>query len=140
VIGDDVTLIGAFLRMGRGESVTDNVSSGGIFANIDVDTGIILEAAQGRESNKLYGYHPDTHVQIVGSQIPEWNNLIQRVKAIAKKVKGTTIVGWDMAYSDKGWIMVEGNGDGSLESHQSGFPGGLKPLVVSLMDKYFENK
>ena len=60
-------------------------------------------------SFELYLNHPDTGEQILGSQIPAWDDLLELVKLLAKKFKKQRIVGWDMAYSTDGWVIVEAN-------------------------------
>ncbi len=136
VIGNKVYINSVFLRMGKGQSIVDNASGGGIFAGVDIERGIVNTCAKEFSSIVNYNYHPDTHVQIVGLKLPQWDNLLKMVNTMALKVKGTTLVGWDLAYTDKGWIMVEGNNDGAFESIQM-LNDGLKPLLFSRMDEYF---
>lgn len=97
-----------FLRMGMGGNHTDNMSSGGLAALVDPETGIIYTS--GRD---WLGYthiaHPDTGVQLVGFQIPEWDNLLKMVDELAHVLPEVRLVGWDLAYTDKGWVFVEGN-------------------------------
>jgi hypothetical protein len=138
VVGEEVSIYSAMLRIGKGLSQVDNVRSGGLCASVDIKTGIVQHSAKEYASNMTYNFHPDTHVQIVGFQLPQWDNLIATVTAIAKKVKGTTLIGWDMAYTDEGWIMVEGNSNGSLASSQMVYNVGFKPYLFAKMDKYFE--
>ena len=97
-----------FLRMGMGGSHTDNMSSGGLSALVDPATGIIYTT--GRDwLGKTHLFHPDTGVQLVGFQIPEWDVLMGLVKEISNVIPEVKLVGWDFAYSEKGWTFVEGN-------------------------------
>lgn len=97
-----------FLRMGSGDSHTDNMSSGGIAANIDFETGIICTEGRDWEGNK-YMFHPDTNVQLIGFQMPEWDSVKKIIKEIANVLPEVRFVGWDLAYTENGWIFVEGN-------------------------------
>ncbi len=139
VIGTRVIIDHIILRMGLGNSVVDNFSAGGIFASVDVEHGIV----QGRAINLLgdkFDFHPDTNVQIVGYQFPEWDKLLKLMTSMALKVEGATLVNWDVAYSNKGWIMVEGNEDAGFTGFQITEGKGLKPLLYSRMDEYFAYK
>ena len=97
-----------FLRMGSGDSHTDNMSSGGIAANIDFETGIIYTEGRDWEGNK-YMFHPDSKVQLIGFQMPEWDKVKEIIKEIAGVLPEVRFVGWDLAYTENGWIFVEGN-------------------------------
>lgn len=67
-------IIGAVLRVGRGGMNIDNASSGGLFAEVDIDNGIIRHNAVNYQ-NKEYVVHPDTQVQFLGFQIPMWDDI-----------------------------------------------------------------
>lgn len=97
-----------FLRMGSGGSHTDNMSSGGIAANIDFETGIIYTHGRDWVGNE-YMFHPDSKVQLVGFQMPEWDTVKSIIKDIANTMPQVRFVGWDLAYTTNGWIFVEGN-------------------------------
>lgn len=108
---DGPVILSALLRMGGNNSFVDNYSAGGLIAQIDIETGIVFTKGI-RGSNREYIYHPDTQKQIVGFNVPAWHDAIELVKELATVVPEQRYVGWDIAYSDKGWVMVEGNGRG----------------------------
>ena len=97
-----------FLRIGVGPSVVDNAASGGIFAPIDPETGIITQKGI-TESGVYYLKHPESGVVLPGFQIPEWSAAVALVKELADVIPECRYVGWDCALTEKGWIMVEGN-------------------------------
>ena len=106
---NEVSVIQTILRVGEGDSFVDNVSSGGLFAEIDKNTGVIASPGFRDFEKTHYDVHPDTNVAFVGSQIPEWTELIGITKELALRMPKQPLVGWDMAYSNRGWVMVEGN-------------------------------
>lgn len=71
--------------------------------------------------------------------MPEWGEALSLIKAMATKVKGTTLIAWDIAYSDKGWLMVEANENGDWSIIQSNKQEGKKAELHSYMDRYFKN-
>lgn len=97
-----------FLRMGSGGSHTDNMSSGGIAAMIDYDTGIIYKEGRDWEGKK-YMYHPDSKKQLIGFQMPKWDEVRTVIKDLVNVIPEVRFVGWDLAYTTKGWTFVEGN-------------------------------
>lgn len=95
------------LRIGRNGAFIDNAVAGGIFAPIDIETGkckIGLDVM----TNKIL-VHPDTGMELVGFPLPEWSALVELVKDLAKSMPTVRYVGWDFAYTEQGWVMVEGN-------------------------------
>ena len=107
-----VEVIHPFLRVGRGSSVVDNAGSGGIMGNIDVATGRVYAAAD--ELGREYKTHPDTGVSLIGFTIPKWQEALTIVKQMAQVVPSVRYVGWDMALTPKGWVMIEGNDKGQF--------------------------
>ena len=98
----------AFVRLGRKGSVVDNGGAGGIIAALDCSSGIVI--SDGRDENGIiYERHPDSNLTIRGFQVPEWDEAIQLCHQLVKVVPKQRYVGWDLAYSEEGWIMVEGN-------------------------------
>lgn len=138
-IGEDVTILGGGLRIGKKNAFVDNGGQGGMYANIDTVNGIIATCAHDY-SNQEFRYHPDTGVQIVGFKLPEWDKAIELIKSMATHYKGATLIAWDIAYSKYGWVMVEGNDNGAWCIMQSNLQKGLKPKLYALMDRYFAYK
>ena len=53
--------------------------------------------------------HPITKEPIKGFKIPYWNDVIKLVKKAGLVVEGVGYVGWDIAITDNGPILIEGN-------------------------------
>ena len=119
---EGVEVIAASLRTGRGGSIVDNAGAGGVFGTIDIETGTI--EAVGDEFGNSYEAHPDTEARMVGFTIPRWQEAVELAKELATVVKGNRYAGWDLALTEKGWIMIEGNARGQFIwqiSSQKGF-------------------
>ena len=96
-------------RFGTNRSgIVDNASSGGIFANIDIKTGI-LEEAYSYYSKDFYEKHPDTGIQIKGVKIPNWNMIKENLLKIATKFPYINFVAWDIVPTKEGFSVIEGN-------------------------------
>lgn len=137
-IGNEVTIYGAAMRMGTGNAFVDNAGSGGIFCHINHLYGFVDSNAKDYLGNE-YIVHPDTNIRFVGFDIPNWSELIELVKDIALVIDGATIISWDFAFSNKGWVLLEANDVGGPDLIQD-YEDGNKYILHSLIDKYFEYK
>lgn len=100
-------IMAAYLRIGVND-IVDNFNHGGMVVPIDLDTGIIHDVAVDKKGN-TYRKHPVTKTPIIGFQIPLWNSVLKLVTEALKIVPEVGMVGWDVAISDKGPVLVEGN-------------------------------
>lgn len=107
----------AVLRIGKGDSLVDNASAGGITANIDLETGIIDTIGKTYNGDK-YIKHPDTNVCILGHQIPRWKELCETAEILAKRFQEYSFIAWDFALTEKGWVIVEANQVGAFDVYQ----------------------
>ena len=126
-----ITTVCCFVKIGRGASIVDNGGAGGFLAAVDESTGRI--ATPGRtEHGEVITVHPDTGVEIVGYQIPAWEDLKSTVMELVKVLPEQKYVGWDLAWSEtKGWVLVEGNSGGQFVGPQISKQQGVGPIIES---------
>ncbi len=85
-----------------------NGSRRSIICPVDIESGILHKA--GGDSNKMsYDFHPVTNATIVGVQILYWKEIIQMLNIAAARVPQVGYVGWDIAITPTGPILIEGN-------------------------------
>ena len=99
-------ILGAFFRIGVDGNVVDNGAAGGILCQLNKD-GVIQRCLN--KNGTEYVYHPNTGLQLVGFQIPHWEKALNLALELAKQQPNIRFCGWDLALSDQGWIMIEGN-------------------------------
>ena len=126
-----VEVIHPFMRIGRGGKVVDNGGAGGLLANIDPETGRIFACMD--ENAIIYEKHPDTGLDIIGFTIPHWNEALALAKELALVVKGNRYTGWDLALTNKGWVMVEGNPMGQFVGWQIPTQKGFKSEANTIL-------
>lgn len=97
-----------FMKIGRAGSFVDNGGAGGIFVGIDPETGVFNTDGY-NEMNNRFICHPDSGIHLQGFQLPEWEEMLRICREMAQKVPHVAWIGWDMAYSQSGWVVVEGN-------------------------------
>lgn len=127
---EGIEVMGAFMRTGRGGSVVDNCFAGGVFGIIEPETGKII--AVGDEFGKNYIAHPDTNEVMLGYVVPYWKEALEFIDGLARTVKGTNYCGWDIAHTDKGWVLVEANSRGQFVWQMPTDKGTLKETNESL--------
>lgn len=98
----------AHLRVGNGGRPVDNLHSGGMFAPIDIDTGVIQYPAYDKD-RKTYEKHPMTGVAIQGLRIPLWEQAKEMCLRASEVVPQMRYVGWDVAVTPERPVLVEGN-------------------------------
>lgn len=98
----------AILRMGVNKSFLDNATSGGIYTSVDED-GTIRFDAYAEKKGIYYDKHPDTGVVFKEFKVPMMKEAIELTKKAALLVPELGYIGWDVAISDNGPVIVEGN-------------------------------
>lgn len=99
-------------RIGRaGSGAVDNYMVGGLVAAVDVDTGVIgpAQVRLQRPGRRLLTHHPDTRHPVAGQVVPEWPALLELVHRLMSVFPDAVHIGWDMAVSRDGPVVVEGN-------------------------------
>ena len=124
------------VRFGNGVNAVDNFHSGGMYSVFD-NNGIITKPAVDREGN-VYTIHPVTKVQIEGFKIPHYQEAIELAIEASKVVPQLGYVGFDIAISERGPVIVEGNELPGYDLYQSKVhlnenKEGLKPLFDSVI-------
>ncbi len=98
----------AFIRIGNSDRPVDNLNAGGMCAPIDVKTGVITHVGYDKDRIE-YKVHPKTGTKIEGFKIPRWQEAVDMCVKAAGRVPQMGYVGWDIAMTDNGPVMVEGN-------------------------------
>ena len=101
-------IVASFLRVGSGEKPVDNFNSGGMVTPLDPQTGVALCRAVNK-AGVLFEGHPITGTVFEGFQVPLWEQVTQLVKEAAGVIPGVRYVGWDVAVTPTGPVLVEGN-------------------------------
>lgn len=98
------------LKIGRGGSCCDNTGQGGMFCRVDVPTAKICSVAVD-DALCEYDRHPDTGVPFVGYPIPKLPEALSLVRRAALVIPQIGHIGWDVAITPNGAVIVEGNAD-----------------------------
>ncbi len=97
--------------MPTGGSDVDNFSSGGIAAPVDLDTARLgcAVAKYPNAKGDFFESHPDTGGKIKGREVPCWAEVCDLVRSAHAKLDKIPSVGWDVAITKEGPVLIEGN-------------------------------
>ncbi|MDD2518314.1 MAG: sugar-transfer associated ATP-grasp domain-containing protein [Bacilli bacterium] len=95
-------------RIGNGDSVVDNFHAGGLSTLIDIEKGELKGPGYTKKLEKS-DMHPLTKVVIDGYKIPYFDEIKEMVTKAALVNDKIHVVGWDVAITDKGPLIIEGN-------------------------------
>lgn len=107
-----VGLIAAFLKIGRKGSDVDNAGSGGnVDCGIDIRSGKLYNPVQFNSWDDVVNIsqHPDTGIQLSETFIKDWGKIIAQVKDFQARIPFLKVIGWDVALTDNGPVIVEIN-------------------------------
>ncbi|MBP1649045.1 MAG: hypothetical protein H6Q30_2490 [Bacteroidetes bacterium] len=93
-----------------GDAYVDNFRHGhlgNISMEIDIDTGTLREPYSQRVEPPRV--HPKSGRALAGFQIPFWEETLATVKDCARKFSPIGTVGWDVAVTPTGPVIIEGN-------------------------------
>ncbi len=128
---DEVDILGCRLRISVNLPV-DNMAAGNLAAPIDEATGRLSGPAVYSDITKTEQvFHPETNEKIPGFQIPFWNETLSMVKKAAKLHPQNRSIGWDVAITEKGPGLIEGNHDWCKLLWQLPVKKGMKDILIN---------
>jgi hypothetical protein len=124
-----VYILGARLRITI-NSIVDNLAAGNIAAPINLETGIVEGPGVFSDITKNdLDIHPITGTKITGFKIPFWSETLSLVKNAALIDTNNKSIGWDIAITNDGPELIEGNHDWCKLLWQLPVKKGLKPVL-----------
>lgn len=101
------------LRVGRKGEAVDNFHAGGIAIGIDASGRLKREGISFRANlcQALYTRHPDSGLVFEGRQIPFYHEAVEMVLSAQRALPQILSVGWDVAITPNGPVLMEGNYD-----------------------------
>jgi len=121
---DGVKLICAFLKFNTKGGIVDNLSAGGYACPIDIQTGNLVRGMTGIKelTNIFLPRHPKGFL-FEGESIPFWSETVDMVIKAMDALNEAFYVAWDVAVTDDGPVIVEGNNNpGHIIQAISGVP------------------
>ena len=108
VVNNKVHCMYSVLRMGINNMTVDNSSSGGLNTRLD-ENGVITRACFSDKTISYYTVHPTTGMNLVGFKVPMFKKAIALCEKAALVEPKLGYIGWDVAITKDGPVIVEAN-------------------------------
>ena len=116
----NVEIASAYLRMSICDSHIDNISSGGCQVGIVLETGRLKKYGYSLIQTigvKILTEHPITKTKFEDFLIPYFQEVKELVIKTSPLIPGLRLIGWDVAISESGPVLIEGNSDYDLSGN-----------------------
>ncbi|MBD5326038.1 MAG: hypothetical protein HDS04_05090 [Bacteroides sp.] len=113
----EVHILKMLLRAGVGESVVDNYAHGGCVYDLNTTTGHIISPSLMKTGEEVY-IHPGTDIFMLGRKVPNWDKVVNGVVAAHKLLPQCRFIGWDVAVTQTGIELIEGNHNPDYELYE----------------------
>jgi hypothetical protein len=117
--GKQSEFISSILKLPTKKNITDNYVTGGLAVPIEFENGKLGAAVQQDYAGKRLYAHPDTGNVFIGSRIPYWRSIVELCLCAHDLFSEFAFVGWDVAVTEDGPVLVEGNVRWGVKSMQS---------------------
>jgi len=117
-------ILGAVYKLQPGNEGVDHLSHGALGCWVDLETGA-LGPGRSRHHLRWSEVIPGTERRFVGFQLPLWPELKDLALRAALVFPWARSIGWDIAISDRGPVLIEGNAHWSPSLLQIPAPRGL---------------
>jgi len=112
-LAGDAFLLAASMRFGRGDSVVDNWSAGGVAVGVDIRSGQLREVAYDKSGNG-YTAHPSQGLSFGGVQVPRWSEIVRLALRVQQELPFNRMLGLDVAIGVDGVVLIEINPDADI--------------------------
>ncbi len=123
-------IISCSIRVGRKGSYVDNAAKGGIVLSLDMNTGRIEEWGLREYDLTKYYEHPDTKIVFKDYEVPQWPAIKNLVEKTIKLLPYYNSVGFDVATTEDGPVIIEINTGTGVYASQMGKKVGIADKFV----------
>lgn len=111
--GKQPLVLYCMLKFGNNNAQTDNAHTNGIYVKVNIKTGITENLAF-NENLEEFNKHPLSNYNIDNITIPNFKYVLEIAKKAAMLFSNLTFVGWDIALTNSGPVVIEGNSSPGL--------------------------
>lgn len=115
----NVHILYTVLRVSGSKSFLDNASQGGYWTLLSEDGEITKPMYKNLPKEYITEVNPITGFKYTGFKIPQFDKVKELAIEAAQISKGLRYVGWDIAITDNGPILIEGNDFPTTELYQA---------------------
>lgn len=118
--GNESIIVGAAVRFGRMGGYVDNLAQGGVSVNLNIDSGELFDYGMREYDLTKYLEHPDTRIKFAHVVIPQWPEIKELIYRVSSLLPPFREIGWDIALTMDGPVIVELNTGTGVYSVQMG--------------------
>jgi hypothetical protein len=136
---NDILIDFSMLRVGKEGSLTDNLHQGGYVINVKIEDGSLDETTYGYIGKEgPWVEKKDTNIKKLfkNGRVPYWRDSIALAKRAALVSPELRTIGWDIAVSKRGLILMEGNDNWDVVIAQVLAGGYLTPERREVLKEY----
>lgn len=135
--GERFAVFGCGLRVGNNGLHVDNAHGGGIFCEVDPESGRIITDGLDEHGNS-YVAHPMTGVPFRNAQIPYWAEIKDLCRQASQTLPCLHVVGWDVAVLPGGQLeLIEGNHNPGMNIVQAPAKRGVRDRFESMLLDFY---
>jgi hypothetical protein len=130
-----IDVFNAILKIGAPGKVCDNWHFGGTIVGIDLDSGKLMPfgVPPTKCAHKL-SQHPGSDVSFDGFDIPYFHDALALAKRLHREFYDIHTIGWDIAVTESGPTVIEGNDNWDFRMFQV-YYGGCRKQLVKLLNR-----
>lgn len=132
----------SFVRLSIGNSIVDNWDSGSLAIGIDSETGTMQEVAYYKPKNGIMQEcyeHPESRLPFKDFRIPFYFETMQMCLKAHEYFYGTFIIGWDVAITETGPVILEANCRPTFHPLQMWY-GGMRKKLQTIHQAYHQKR
>lgn len=111
----------------------DNASKGGFITEIDIESGVLGYTKTFKDLTPLEK-HPDTKETIIGTRIPHWNEIKEKLLQVASNMPYIPFIAWDIVVTDKDFSVIEANASSGLNIFQI-----FRPIKNTKLGEFYKH-
>ena len=124
-------IVSATVRFGGKGEYVDNVSANGVAVSLDIETGVLGDYGMKMYSTIEHFYeHPDSHIPFKGTKVTQWSEVRSVVERTLKYLPYYKSVGFDVATTKEGPVILEINTGAGINLSQMGKEKGLRDKFI----------
>ena len=127
------------LRVGNGINAVDNFHAQGMGVAVDMATGRLKGQGIDKDGNR-FTVHPTTGVAFDGFQLPDFQQAVDMVLRGALESDKILVIGWDVAFSENGPVVIEANRRPGYDLVQMLDGRGRMDIIRSVLARVQEDK
>lgn len=132
-----ISMVSSFQAFTTGGAKSDSWANGSIYVGVDANTGCLKREgfySPWHKNGAIVTTHPDTNIEFEGFRIPFYDEAERICIDAHKLLYATFIVGWDVAITDDGPVIVECNETPGMNAIQCVDRGLRKDFLAMLKD------